>query len=32
MTIEEYCEQQGLRSTMLLSKVMDKVLEYGKAV
>lgn len=32
MTIEEYCEQQGLRSTMLLSKVRDKVLEYGKAV
>ena len=32
MTIEEYCEQQGLRSSMLLNKVMDKVLEYGKAV
>ncbi len=32
MTIEEYCEQQGLRSSMVLSKVMDKVLEYGKAV
>lgn len=32
MTIEAYCEQEGLRSSMLLNKVMDKVMEYGKAV
>lgn len=28
-TIEEYCEQQGLRTSMLLDKVLDKVVEYG---
>ena len=31
-TIEAYCEQEGLRSSMLLNKVMDKVMEYAKAV
>ena len=31
-TIEEYCEQEGLRSAMLLDKVMIKVLEYAKPV
>ena len=31
-TIEEYCQQEGLRSSMLLNKVMDKVMEYAKAV
>lgn len=31
-TIQEYCEQEGLRSSMLLNKVMDKVMEYAKAV
>ena len=30
-TIEEYCKQEGLRSSMLLNKVMDKVMEYAKA-
>lgn len=30
MTIEAYCEQEGLRSSMLLNKVMDKVMEYAK--
>ena len=30
MTIEEYCEQEGLRSSMLLNKVMDKVIEYAE--
>lgn len=29
-TIEEYCEQEGLRSSMLLNKVMEKVMEYAK--
>ncbi len=29
-TIEEYCKQEGLRSSMLLNKVMDKVMEYAK--
>lgn len=28
-TIEEYCEQQGLRTSMLLDKVLDKVIENG---
>ena len=31
-TIEAYCEQEGLRASMLLNKVMDKVMEYAKAV
>lgn len=31
-TIEAYCEQEGLRSSMLLNKVMGKVMEYAKAV
>lgn len=31
-TIEAYCKQEGLRSSMLLNKVMDKVMEYAKAV
>lgn len=31
-TIEEYCEQEGLRSAMLLDKVMMKVMEYAKEV
>lgn len=31
-TIEEYCQQEGLRASMLLNKVMDKVMEYAKAV
>lgn len=30
MTIEEYCEQEGLRASLLLNKVMDKVVEYAK--
>ncbi len=32
MTIEAYCEQEGLRASMLLNKVMDKVIEYAKEV
>ena len=32
VTIEEYCEERGLRTSMLLNKVMDKVVEYGKLV
>ena len=32
MTIEEYCEQEGYRTSLLLSKVMDKVMDYGKEV
>lgn len=32
VTIEEYCEEKGLRTSMLLNKVMDKVVEYGKLV
>jgi len=32
MTIEEYCKQEGLRASMLLNKVMDKVIEYAKEV
>ena len=31
-TIEEYCKQEGLRSSMLLNKVMDKVMEYAKEI
>lgn len=30
MTIEDYCEQEGLRASLLLNKVMDKVMEYAK--
>ena len=29
---QEYCKQEGLRASMLLNKVMDKVMEYAKAV
>lgn len=29
-TIEAYCEQEGLRASMLLNKVMEKVVEYAK--
>lgn len=32
VTIEEYCEERGLRTSLLLNKVMDKVVEYGKLV
>lgn len=32
MSIEDYCEQEGLRSSLLLNKVMDKVMEYAKEV
>lgn len=32
MSIEQYCEERGLRTSMLLNKVMDKVIEYGKAI
>ena len=32
MTIEEYCEQEGYRTSLLLNKVMDKVMDYGKEV
>lgn len=32
MTIDEYCEQEGIRTSLLLNKVMDKVMEYGKEV
>lgn len=28
-TVEEYCEQEGLRSSMLLDKVMEKVMGYA---
>lgn len=31
-TIEAYCEQEGLRASMLLNKVMGKVMEYAKEV
>lgn len=31
-TIEAYCEQEGLRASMLLNKVMNKVMEYSKPV
>ena len=31
-TIEAYCKQEGLRASMLLNKVMDKVMEYAKVV
>lgn len=30
-TIEEYCEEQGLMSSMLLDKVMEKIVEYANA-
>ena len=30
MTIQEYCDQQGLRTALLYGKVMDKVFEYSK--
>ncbi|MBR5315574.1 MAG: trigger factor [Firmicutes bacterium] len=29
MSVEEYCEQEGLRTSLLLGKVMEKVKEYG---
>lgn len=29
MTIEEWADSRSIRSTMLLNKVMDKVMEYG---
>ncbi|SCJ71181.1 Trigger factor [uncultured Eubacterium sp.] len=32
MTIEEYCDQEGYRTSLLLNKVMDKVMDYGKEV
>lgn len=31
-TIEEYCQQEGLRASMLLNKVMEKVMEYAEEV
>lgn len=30
MTVEEYMESRNIRSSMLLNKVMDKVMEYAK--
>lgn len=32
MSLDDYCEQKGFRTSLLLNKVMDKVMEYGKAV
>lgn len=32
MTIEEWGDENNVRSSMLLNKVMDKVMEYGKEV
>lgn len=32
MTIEEYAQQKGFRTSLLLDKVLDKVMEYGKEV
>lgn len=32
MTAEEYCEQQGIRTSILLDRVLEKVMEYGKDV
>ncbi|MDD6042525.1 MAG: trigger factor [Eubacteriaceae bacterium] len=30
MTIQEYCDQQGLKTALLYGKVMEKVFEYSK--
>lgn len=32
MTIEEYCDQEGYRTSLLLNKVMDKVMKYAKEI
>ena len=32
MTIEEWGEENNVRTSLLLNKVMDKVIEYGKEV
>ena len=31
VTIDDYCEREGLRPALLYNKVMEKVFEYGKA-
>ena len=32
MTIEQYCEERGIRTAMLFEKVINKVVDYGKLV